>query len=281
MEVFMKPLDVLRNDLFQKEHVKKFLSAREYEEYLEISEDHRLNQLSDLLNKPISRFSVINELYFRTRWAELIYDFFGTNTIKLLEVASGDADMIPQALSRSNPGSKYITANMNRLLNDSMLRKTKDLAIDLQLIDDDASAVENYLEPASADLIAFQHAVNDILQAILCGQHGIDTVYSDWMAILPDMITLLQAEIKNGSLEASVKEPFLALIRSLLTILKPEGLIAMNHYMFQLDLDWGYPEDLFENLLPIIRPWLAEIEGCKEISLDGFDSQWWLFLRKL
>lgn len=277
----MKPLDLFRTELFEDSHVKNFLSSDELKEYIEFSEQDHESQLKDLLNKPIARFTVINELYFRSRWAELIQLLYDSKAIRLLEIASGDADMIPQAISRSNPGSRYITANMNRLLNDSMLEKTKNLNLELQLIDNDASEILHYLEPDSVDLIAFQHAVNDILQAILCSQHCIDTIYSDWMSILPDMITLLQVEMNNNTLEASVKEPFLSLIRSLLIVLKPDGLIAINHYMFQLDLDWGYPKDLFENLLPIVRPWLLEVENCIEVTLDGFDSQWWIFLRKL
>ncbi len=57
--------------------------------------------------------------------------------------------------------------------------------------------------------------------------------------------------------------------------------MAMNHYMFQLDLDWGYPAALFEYMLPTIRQWLPELTECEEIMVDGFDSNWWIFLRKV
>lgn len=276
----MKPLDLINTDILDEGNARKYLSGDEYAEFLGFTEKERLDQLSALLDKPIANFTVINELYFRTRWAGLIEKVHGPAPIRLLEVASGDADMIPQAISRSNPGSVYLTANMNQLLNESMLRKTEGLDITLQLIDDDASAITLYVEPDSVDLIAFQHAVNDVLQAVLCAQHGIDTVYSDWMKILPDMICLVQEEVRNNSLEDSVKEAFLGLLRGMLLILKPEGLIAMNHYMFQLDLDWGYPADLFEHMLPIIRPWLKELDHCVEVTIDGFDPQWWIFLKK-
>jgi hypothetical protein len=276
----MKPLDQMKPDILIEGTARTYLSAGEFEEFRNIPEEERKGALAELLEKPIASFTVINELYFRTRWAGLIDGLYGSGPIRLLEIASGDADMIPQALSRSNPGSRYITANMNQLLNESMLHKTQGLNLEMQLIDDDASAILQYIEPCSVDLIAFQHAVNDVLQAILCAQHDIDTVYSDWMAVLPDMIKLLQVEVRNNSLENSVKSAFLSLIRSLLEVLKQDGLIAINHYMFQLDLDWGYPAGLFEHMLLIIRPWLDEIEECGEITIDGFDPQWWIFIKK-
>jgi hypothetical protein len=122
--------------------------------------------------------------------------------------------------------------------------------------------------------------VNDVLQAILCAQEGVDTVYSDWMETLPSMIAMLKREVAGGTLEASVREPFLQLMRSLLPTLREGGHIAINHYMFQLDLDWGYPPRLFEDMLDMVRPWLNTLPGCREVTLDDFDPKWWIFLQK-
>lgn len=275
----MRPLDKYSPVLLEPKHAEFLLSERQYASFAAMSDEERDACLRELLSKPIKRFTAINELYFRSKWAELFALWYKNEPFTLLEVASGDADMIPQTMSRTNPTSNYLTANMNVKLNESLLKKTAGLDIKLRLIDDDAANIKQYVLPNSVDMVAFQHGVNDVIQAILCGQNGVDTTYSDWMKTLPKMIELLQEEIKNGTLEAHVKVPFLGLISNLLELLKPEGVIAIHHYMFQLDLDWGYPAELFENIVPTVRHWISDL-SCREISVEGFDPQWWLFLKK-
>lgn len=276
----MKPLDIISNSMLSDENARRLLSDSQYKAFCAMSGNERVKNLRELLLAPIGHFTVINELYFRSKWSELFEKFYGNNPFVLLEVASGDADMIPQTMSRTNPTSDYLTANMNVKLNESLLKKTEGLDIKLRLIDDDAANIKQYVSEKSVDMIAFQHGANDVIQAILCSQNGVDTTYSDWMKTLPKMIELLQDEIQNGTLEEHVKIPFLGLISNLLELLKSDGVIAIHHYMFKLDLDWGYPPELFENIIPLIRKWCSELDSSVEIALDGFDSQWWLFLKK-
>jgi hypothetical protein len=257
-----------------------YLSESEYKEFCLISKDEVGNQLKKLLEKPIADFTIINDVYFRARWAEVLRILRPDNDLKLLEIATGDADMIPQVLARIHPNCSYITANMNKILNISLLNKTKDLPLKMEIIEDDAANIENHSGREVFDIIAFQHAVNDVLQAILCGKEGVDTIYSDWMETLPKMIEILQKETTQNTLEQHVKMPFLGLMDKLMRVLKKDGVMAMNHYMFQLDLDWGYPPDLFEKMVPVTREWISEIKGCKEIFFDGFDPNWWIFLQK-
>lgn len=258
----------------------RYLSKTEHDEYARLSETELEAGMKALLERPIASFTVLNELYFRARWDEVLEMVYHGSKPVLLEVATGDADMIPQMLGRTRPGSRYITANMNRLLNQSLLEKTKGLPIAMELIDDDAANVTRHIGEATVDIIAFQHAVNDVIQAILCDRERVDTIYSDWMETLPKMIALLQREVKDATLEQHVKGGFLGLVRNLLKVLKPGGFIAMNHYMFQLDLDWGYPAELFENMLPMVRMWLREIIEYEEFFLEGFHPNWWIFLQK-
>lgn len=278
----MIPLDQYDKwSLLLEESAKLFLNEKELEEFSAIPEIEKNNQLREILEKPIANFTTVNEVYFRARWAEVLKTLHLQNSINLLEVATGDADMIPQVLARTHPNSHYITANMNKILNKSLLNKTKDLPIEINIIEDDAANIEKHLGQDSVDIIAFQHAVNDVVQAILCDREGIDTIYSDWMKTLPKMIEILQKETSQNTLEQNAKIPFLGLLTKLLKVLKKDGMIVMNHYMFQLDLDWGYPPELFKKMIPITREWIKELEGCEEVSFQGFDANWWMFLKKI
>ena len=276
----MKPLDKFIPEMLSDENAKRILSEKQYMDFSIMSVEERDANLRELLTHPIGKFTAINELYFRSKWAELFERFYKNKPFTLLEIASGDADMIPQTMSITNPTSNYFTANMNVKLNESLLKKTSMLNIKLRLIDDDAANIKQYIPEKSVHMIAFQHGANDVMQAILCGQNEIDTTYSDWMKTLPKMIELLQAEVNNGTFEEHVKCSFLTLISDLLDLLTEDGVIAINHYMFRLDLDWGYPPELFENIVPIVRGWCSELESAKEVSVDGYDSQWWIFLKK-
>ncbi len=258
----------------------QYLNEAEYREYLSIPELERLSQVKALLERPIARFTPVNEVFFRARWAEVLDAVHRDQDLALLEIASGDTDVIPQMMARQHPHSRYISANMNRILTGRLRAKTQDLPVEIVVIEEDAAAIDRYLPAESVHIVAFQHAVNDVLQAILCDQEGVDTIYADWMETLPKMIQILQREIRQNSFEQHVRPAFLALIEQLLRVLKKDGLVVMNHYMFQLDLDWGYPPGLWEDLIPITREWMKELPGCKEVFFAGFDPQWWMFYQK-
>lgn len=263
------------------EQARQFLNEMEYQEFCAIPEAERLSQLKAILEKPIANFTPVNEVFFRARWAEVLRVANLDDKPTLLEVGSGDADMIPQMMARACPHSRYITANMNRLLTESLRKKTRDLPIELSVIEEDAAAIDRFLPAGSVDIIAFQHAVNDVIQAILCGQEGVDTIDADWMETLPRMITIMQREMTQNTLEQHAKPAFLSLLEGLLKVMKKDGLMVMNHYMFQLDLDWGYPPAIWDNIIPITREWIKTLPGCKEVFFDGFDPHWWMFYRKI
>jgi hypothetical protein len=260
---------------------RQYLNEIEYLEYQSISNSEKLSQLKAILEKPIARFTVVNDVYFRAKWAEALRAAYRGNELILLEVASGDADMIPQMMAHTCPHSRYISANMNRILTEGLKIKTRGIPVEVIVIEEDAAKIDQYLPPESVDIVAFQHSVNDVIQAILCDQHGIDTVYTDWMDTLPKMIRILQQEIAQNTLEQHVKPAFLSLLDGLFKVLKTGGVMVMSHYMFQLDLDWGYPPYLWDNFIPITREWIRELPWSKEEFFNGFDPHWWIFYRKV
>ncbi len=257
-----------------------FLNGEELARFNSLSEQERQSRLRELLERPIDRFTAVKTLYFRARWAEVLRTLGAGENCTLLEIASGSEDMIPQAMDRIIPGSRYISANENKILTQGLRNKTRGLSLDIRIIEEDAARITHHLPQNSVDITAFQHGVNDVLQAILCGKAGIDTITSDWMKTLPEMIALLNREIASGTFEERVKPDFTGLLREALKVMKPGGTVVMNHYQFQLDLDWGYPEDLYDNMIPMVRSWMDELPEAREIRYEPFDPRWWLFLRK-
>jgi SAM-dependent methyltransferase len=263
------------------ECARMYLREHEYQEYQSIPDSERLRQLKALLEKPVVNFSAVNEAYFRAKWAEVLGVAGPNEKPSLLEVASGDADMIPQMMARVCPNSRYLSANMNRILTARLREKTKDLPNAVDVIEEDAANIVKHLPAESVDIVAFQHAVNDVVQAILCEREGVDTIQADWMETLPEMITILQRETAHNTLEQHARKPFLCLLENLLRVMKNDGLMVMSHYMFQLDLDWGYPPGLWENFIPITREWIRELPGCREVFFEGFQPHWWMFIQKI
>lgn len=263
--------------------ITEVLSIGEQKEWNEITFEERSDKLDKMLSNPVDDFSVVYKWYFRMKWIEALQTLQTKSPLKLLELGAGDTDMIPQIMAKKyeHSESHYVTANMNKKLTSNFREKTKNLPIKISVIEDAAQNISEYIENEKFDVVAFEHSINDILQAMLGERDSIDTTNEDWWEILPRMIEIIKQEYLNNTLEASVKVEFLELIRSCLDVLKPEGYIIINHFMYQYDLNLGYNPDLWNNMLPIVRKWINSLGIGQEIFFDGFDSQWWLFYKKI
>jgi hypothetical protein len=280
----MKHLDNFEN---VKKHIKHtdlstVLFSYELNEWLNLTDEAKDQKIKRICSLPLcdEDFSVAYTLYFRLKWLSALSACVHKENPTVLEIGSGSSVNIPNALTVLDKASMYVTANMNKKLTEGLRRNTASLPIEINVIEDDAINIKNHLEDNSVDAIVFEHSVNDILQAILCENKGIDTINNDWFDILPEMIKIINTEYINQTLERKVKSIFLSLINNCLSVLKPDGFIIMSHYMFQYDLDLGYNPELHENILPVIRPWLKELSAGNEIVMDTFDPQWWLFYKK-
>lgn len=279
----MKHLDNLEAVMGRIQYdLPKILFPHELKEWLSLTDEEKASRMKRLCTVPLNweDFTVAYSVYFRCKWLDAFKLRIPEKGAVVLEVGSGSSMNIPFALTMHDTGSKYITANMNKKLTEGFKQNAAGLPITIDIIEDNALNIGNYLAPNSVDAIVFEHSVNDVIQAFLCESRGIDTTHCDWMEALPEMIKIISTEYVNHRLEGAVKDEFLMLIQSCMAVLKPGGHLIMSHYMFQCDLDLGYNENLWENMLPTIRPWLKELEMGKEVSAEGFDPQWWIFYKK-
>jgi SAM-dependent methyltransferase len=218
--------------------------------------------------------------YVSRSWRGLFQLRGAGGPLTLLEIGAGSSAILPGTLAAYNKISHYITINENRALTLAFQRKTRRLRLQIDVIEGDAVNAQDLLPPESVDVLAFEHSMNDILQAILMSEDGVDTARGDWFKLLPRMIARMNTVYRDGQFEAALKAPFMALLRSCIAALKPGGLLALSHYMFRYDLNLGYDPWLWENMLPLVRPWLRELPGGREITLAGYDAQWWFFWEK-
>jgi hypothetical protein len=263
--------------------LKSILFPNEIIEWSELTEEAIDKRIQRICSVPLcgEDFTVVYALYSRLKWLDVFNACTQKKGATVLEVGSGSSTIIPNAMTMYDIDSTYITANMNEKLTEALRNSISALPIEFDIIEDDANNIKKYLAPGSIDLVVFEHSANDVLQAILCEQKGIDTTHNDWFELLPKMIEIINKEYVEQTLEQNIKFTFLNLINNCLSVIKPGGYLAIAHYMFQYDLNLGYNPELWQNMVPIIRPWLNELSSGKEVSIDGFDPQWWMFYQKL
>lgn len=200
----------------------------------------------------------------------------------VVEVASGASDPVPAAAAMHlGSEGEYVSANLNARLTEGLRRATARLPLPCRVVEDDAANLDRYLQPESVDLFAFHHAIKDVVQTIAFGIEGRDTAAVDWFHVLPDMVRMVAEYWSDGRMESRVRPEYLRLVAVCAGLLKPGGVMAFTHHMYQGDIDLGYPMDLYSAYVPIARRWMHGSNlPLEEISLAGYDPDWWLFLRK-
>lgn len=72
----MIPLDSFERWLpLMPESAQLYLNETEIEAFRLLTENEIETQLKELLEKPIANFTIINDVYFRARWAELLKNY--------------------------------------------------------------------------------------------------------------------------------------------------------------------------------------------------------------
>lgn len=281
----MKPMDNVKKwlDRICGPDSEKVLFEEEKKEWDGLTETERKRYLEELLTKPVlfENPAVIYFWYFRTKWADALKLLHDSSSISVLEIGAGGCDIVPKTISKTyDADSEYVTANLNKELSSILKAITQNLPINICIIEDDAQRIEDYAEENSFDVIVFEHSVNDVIENLLASKNNIDTINTSWMEVLPSISEIVNREYKGNTYEENAKKEFLEIISSCLSVLKPGGYIACCHYQFQYNLDIGLDPYLNENILNIVRKWIAEAGLGTEVFFDGFDSQYWMFIKK-
>lgn len=244
--------------------------------------------LNEIFRKPIAgdidlTWEIL-DLYFMISWIkafELIIKHH--DSLNILEVASGDVTVVPRAEDTFSEGNgTYVTANLNKELTQNFLYKIKNLRIGIKVVEDNAENLGSYYKADAFDIIAFQHAVNDIIQTIVAGKVGIDTANSNWWDIMPAMIQAVSKYYEDNKLYDIASTEFIYLISVCCSLLRDGGYMIFNHTMYKVDLDLGYNHELYRSYIQLAREWISK-SGLPlvEVTFNEFDPQWWLFLKKL
>jgi len=263
--------------------------------YTDVLREHEINEwnllpfenkcvvLQTLLEKPINDYGIVYKWYFRNKWLEALLATEKKAPVRLLEIASGANDVIPRtlAVAFNHPDTTYTTANSNKELTKKFREITQDIPIQFKIIEDDARRMEEFVLDGDFDIVAHEHSVNDIIYDMLCRKKGLDTVNIPWFDLYSDIITLVNEECAKGTLETNVKDGLIGIFSSCINVLGKDSFIIINHFMNTYDLDRGINYDFWENLLPTFRKWMNEASIGQEVAFDGFDPQWWMFIKNV
>jgi len=270
----------------RQDDLTKTLSAKDRQLLHEMSDHQLQHDIEKLFGTPVGHnetkdYGVIYRWYFATKWMDALSAVKPLAPIRLFEVAPGANDIIPKTVAQlyTHPQTAYITSNVDKKLTASFKKKTAELPIKIEVIEDAAQDIEKYVGDNLFDVVVFEHSVNDVLYAMLGEKAGIDVANSYWFDIVRQLSDIITVEYESGTLEQNAKADFLTLIQSCLNILKPGGHIIINHFMYENDLKRGINPELWRDLLVIVREWICTLDGT-EISKEGFNPQWWMFFKK-
>ncbi|CAM3444680.1 MULTISPECIES: hypothetical protein [Paenibacillus] len=245
------------------------------------------NKLKDTLAVPIDiskpRVFEYLQLYYSASWHNLFMELNMPRALSLLEVGSGDIVYIPKALDAySNNMGTYVTANLNRELTRSFQDKTKGMDINVQVIEDDAANIGLYYPASSFDVVAFHHAINDIIQTIIADREGIDTVNHDWWTIEPLMLQAVMDYHRKGMLKDAAYDAFIQIMDTSRKQLKSGGYMIFDNITYAGYDEVGYSSEFHSSYIELARSWIGEANlGLEEIEIDSYDKQWWMVLRKV
>jgi SAM-dependent methyltransferase len=193
--------------------------------------------------------------------------------------ASNPVILATEAFTKGH--GRYVTINLNRKLREQLEPKIAHLKMSVRIIQDNAQQALAHLPPRSFDVACFHHAVNDILQTAVSEPRGMDTTAIDWFPNERQMIEWLAEDVQAGRLEQRGRPELMQIVRDAARLVRPGGFLLFDHWNWCrfIGVAW-FPWDLFYNLIPMTRGWIAESGlPLSEVRMEGVDPQWWLALQ--
>lgn len=263
-----------------------FFTDEAREEIARLSTDEIESLLQGFTKAPIIRRDSsdmqLSRLYHILCWIEVLKKLSIGEDATVVEIAPGAGTSIVTAFDVISTGKgKYVSFNLNKKLTLDFKSQTEDLNLDIRIIEDDAKNALVYMSKETIDMVAGNHAINDILETIIANKEGLDTVEEDYFEIAPRHIREYEKAYLNGTLRNLVFEDFIDIIRAIYLTLKPTGYLVLNYYVYPVEIDLGGSVPVRSAFVNLARQWISEADiGFETVSLDGFDPKWWGFFRK-
>ncbi len=231
--------------------------------------------------KPLEICRPVLDAVLAAQYYEVFEALQPTRAMTVFEPGVGASCPVILATEAYGGGNaNYLTINLNRKLREELQPKIAHLKTPIRIIEDNAQNVTDYLAPHSVDVACFHHAVNDILQTAVSEPRGMDTTTIDWFPNERQMIEWLAEDAEAGRLDQRGKPELMQIVADVVKLMRPGGFLIFDHFNWRrfIGADW-FPWDLFYNLIPMTRQWVAESSlPVSELRLDGVNPQWWLIL---
>lgn len=247
--------------------------------------ESRFNQVITVpINLSEEKGFEILELYYTASWFHIFEIVNVPRNASIFEIGAGDTVYIPKAMNAysSGNGGNYVTANLNKELSQRFREKTEGLNLSIQIIEDDGANILNHLSKGSMEVIAFHHAINDIIQTIIAKIENIDTINNNWWEIEPQLLSKVMEYHNSGKLKIATYDAFVSLIDTCRKLLKPGGYMVFDNCTYAGYEAMGYSSEFHSSYINMAREWIEEAGlGLEEVELKSYDKMWWMVLRKL
>ena len=224
----------------------------------------------------------LSHVYFILKWMSLFRVLEIGDDARLVELAPGENPRVLIAFDTvvSGKGS-YIAVNLNRKLTSILKGRARSIETAAQFVEDDSRNLTDHVEKNTVDVVALNHAIDNILECLVAEEEGIDTVNAEYMEIFPKLIMRFEAACRSGKLKAIAHEGFMKIVADAFTVLKPNRYLIFYQFVLQEALDAGADMNMRSSLINIARDWILEkYAQSAMLEIDNYDPKRWLILKK-